>query len=136
MLLLCYICRFFTDRLINFTVSLTDQDLRTVKGPISDVPFLKCATYGRLLRSQIVSLTCEHPRYARRRYLFVAANVAGFFHLSEVEVFASKLRTLFYLIAMFCSLYLYPGGTFSLKNIKKPPNYFEFVHPIHHCSLV
>ncbi|KAI0237738.1 hypothetical protein LSAT2_011676, partial [Lamellibrachia satsuma] len=68
---------------------LTDQDLRTVKGPISDVPFLKCATYGRLLRAQIVSLTCEHPRYARRRYLFVAANVAGFFHLREVEVFAT-----------------------------------------------
>ena len=75
-------------------MGLTDQDLRTANGPISEVPFLKCATHGRLEQVQTVSLTCEHPRYARRRYLFVAANVNDFFNLNEVEVFDGKLSIL------------------------------------------
>ena len=101
-----HLCRLFTDRLINFAVGLTDQDLRTVNGPISEVPFLKCATHGRLGQAQIVSLNCEHPRYTRRRYLFVAASVAGFFHQSEIEVFDGELRSLFSIFTFTSSWYI------------------------------
>ncbi|KAI0229490.1 hypothetical protein LSAT2_020086, partial [Lamellibrachia satsuma] len=80
-----------TDKLINFTVGLTDQNLATFSGSISDLPFLKCATHGTLGRAQSVSLSCEHSRYARRRFLFVAAKVNGFFHVSEVEVFDESI---------------------------------------------
>ena len=82
-------------------MGLTDQDLITVNGTISEVPFLKCSIY--------VTLTCEHPRYVKRRYLFVAAKVTGFFHLSEIEAFDGRLRSL---LVYSC---LHPAGTFSTK---------------------
>ncbi|KAI0240458.1 hypothetical protein LSAT2_008806, partial [Lamellibrachia satsuma] len=73
-------------RIKNFTVGLTDLDPRIGNSPLK-LPYLICATHGPLGRFETVSLMCTHPLYARRRYLFVDANVDIHFHLAEVEVF-------------------------------------------------
>ena len=78
------------DRVLNFTIGLTDQDPRIGNGPLN-YPFLKCATHGAMGDVRTVNLTCESPLYARRRYLFMAANVTNYFHVAEVEVFDGKL---------------------------------------------
>ena len=53
-------------------------------------PFVMCATHGAVGKGITVALTCEKSRDVRGRYLFVAANVKGYFHLAEVEVFAGE----------------------------------------------
>ena len=88
--LLCYLCRFRVDRLLNFTVGLTDQKPNNGSGQFNS-PFLKCATHGEIGRFETVSLNCTHPLHAWRRYLFLAANVRNNFLLMEVEVFNGKL---------------------------------------------
>ncbi|KAI0238665.1 hypothetical protein LSAT2_010604, partial [Lamellibrachia satsuma] len=76
----------YRDRLLNFTIGLTDHDPAIDNGPLN-YPFLKCATHGAMGDVRTVNLTCESPLYARRRYLFVAASVSDYFNLAEVEVF-------------------------------------------------
>ena len=68
-------------------MGVTDNDPRINKNPVAS-PFLLCAQHGRMLDGESISLNCTHPLYARRRFLFIAANVDGVFHLTEVEVFA------------------------------------------------
>ncbi|KAI0235811.1 hypothetical protein LSAT2_013678 [Lamellibrachia satsuma] len=65
---------------------MTDHDPRPNHWPL-DSPFLKCAAHGAVGRGQSVDVTCTLPLYAWGRYLFVAANVNGYFHLFEIEVF-------------------------------------------------
>ncbi|KAI0220797.1 hypothetical protein LSAT2_027732 [Lamellibrachia satsuma] len=77
-------------RLKSFKVGLTDLDPKIGNTPLK-LPHLICATHGPLGRAETVSLTCTHPIYERRRYLFVYASVHSHFHLAEVEVFNSKL---------------------------------------------
>ena len=98
---MCYLYRFLTARrLLNFIVGLTDQDPRTGNGPLKS-PFLKCAEHGGIGAGETVSLTCTPPLYARRRYLFVAANVNEYFHMREV--FAGRLMSFY--IEFICSHY-------------------------------
>ena len=78
------------DRLLNFTIGLTDHHPTIGNGPLN-YPFLKCATHGAMGDVPTVNLTCESPLYARRRYLFVVATVSDYFNLAEVEVFDGKL---------------------------------------------
>ena len=88
-------------RLINFTIGLANQQPTT--DPLAS-PFRLCATHGRLVGSNpqcvqdspvpvpgaSVTLRCTST-YARGRYLFIAAHVDTYFHLSEVQVFDSRL---------------------------------------------
>ena len=71
------------DRLHGFTIGMTDRDPRTNHWPLNS-PFLECATHGAVGRGQSVELTCKLPLYTWGRYLFVAANVEGYFHLVEI----------------------------------------------------
>ncbi|KAI0219914.1 hypothetical protein LSAT2_028559 [Lamellibrachia satsuma] len=75
-----------TGDLRSFIVGLTDQDPRTGNGPLNS-PFLTCATHGGIGTGETVNLTCTPPLCARRRYLFMAANVNEFFYVTEIEVF-------------------------------------------------
>ena len=92
-------------RLINFTIGLANQQPTT--NPLAS-PFQLCATHGRLVGSNpqcvqdspvplpgaSVTLRCT-PTYARGRYLFIAAHVDTYFHLSEVQVFDGRLTRSF-----------------------------------------
>jgi len=92
-------------RLINFTIGLTDQLPTTY--PLAS-SFQLCATHGGLVGSNpqcegdgpvpvpgaSVTLSCT-PTYARGRYLFIAAHVQTFFHLSEVQVYDGRLTRSF-----------------------------------------
>ena len=92
-------------RLINFTIGLANQ--QPTSDPLAS-PFRLCATHGRLVGSNpqcvqdspvpvpgaSVTLSCT-PTYARGRYLFIAAHVDTYFHLSEVQVFDGRLTRSF-----------------------------------------
>ena len=88
-------------RLYNFTIGLTEQLPDTNHNPLES-PFQMCIRHGRLGMHRCVrgepltpgdaaSLTCSALMYAWGRYLFVAANVHDYFHLTEVEVFDGRL---------------------------------------------
>ena len=50
-----------------------------------------CATHGAMGNVRTVNISCEIQQDARGRFLFVAANVDGYFHLAEVEVFNGRV---------------------------------------------
>ena len=52
-----------------------------------------CATHGAMGNVSAVNISCDIQQDPRGRFLFVAANVDGYFHLYEVEVFNGKLTT-------------------------------------------
>ena len=52
-----------------------------------------CATHDAMGNVSAVNISCEMQPDAPGRFLFVAANVDGFFHLAEVEVFNGKVTT-------------------------------------------
>ena len=88
-------------RLKNFTIGLTDLHPYPNLDPLKS-PFQLCTTHGALgnescdsgsqhIPGTAASLTCAALLYAWGRYLFIAANVDTYFHLTEVEVFDGRL---------------------------------------------
>ena len=76
-------------RLLNITVGLTSNDPQINRDPMNSW-FWLCDTQDEFVKGQPIDLECDE-QLPQGRYLFVAATVRDYFHLSEVEVYTGKL---------------------------------------------
>ena len=76
-------------QLLNITVGLTN-DKPGIKGEPLNSSFWPCATHHAPVKGEPIDLECDEQLH-QGRYLFVAATVRDYFHLSEVEVYTGKL---------------------------------------------